>query len=96
MLLDEPTAGLDPAARVEFRQVMRELIASGKTILISSHILPELSEFCTSVGIVERGKLVVSGKVDDVLASVRGSREIEVEVARGPRDLGVPGERVDP
>lgn len=80
LLLDEPTSGLDPAARVEFRQVMRELIAGGKTILISSHILPELSEFCTSVGIVERGKLVVAGKVDDVLASVRGTREIEVEV----------------
>ena len=84
LLLDEPTSGLDPAARVEFRQVMRELIASGKTILISSHILPELSEFCTSVGIVERGKLVVSGKVDEVLASVRGSREIEIEIAGEP------------
>ena len=59
---------------------MRELIAGGKTILISSHILPELSEFCTSVGIIERGKLVISGKVNDVLASVRGTREIEVEV----------------
>jgi ABC-2 type transport system ATP-binding protein len=81
LLLDEPTSGLDPAARVEFRQVMRELIAGGKTILISSHILPELSEFCTSVGIVERGKLVIAGKVDEVLASVRGAREIEIEVA---------------
>jgi ABC-2 type transport system ATP-binding protein len=81
LLLDEPTSGLDPAARVEFRQVMRELVAAGKTVLISSHILPELSEFCTSVGIIERGTLVIAGKVGDVLASVRGTREIEVEVA---------------
>jgi ABC-2 type transport system ATP-binding protein len=82
LLLDEPTSGLDPAARIEFRHIMRELIAAGKTILISSHILPELSEFCTSVGIVERGKLVVSGTVTDVLNSVGGVQEIDVEVAR--------------
>jgi ABC-2 type transport system ATP-binding protein len=81
LLLDEPTSGLDPAARVEFRHIMRELIAAGKTTLISSHILPELSEFCTSVGIVERGKMVVSGTVAEVLKSVRGPQEIEVEVA---------------
>jgi ABC-2 type transport system ATP-binding protein len=82
LLLDEPTSGLDPAARVEFRHIMRELIAAGKTILISSHILPELSEFCTSVGIVERGKLVVSGTVAEVLKSIRGPQQIDVEVAR--------------
>lgn len=81
LLLDEPTSGLDPAARVEFRHIMRELIAAGKTILVSSHILPELSQFCTSVGIVERGKLVISGAVDDVLKSVRGPQQIEVEVS---------------
>jgi ABC-2 type transport system ATP-binding protein len=80
LLLDEPTSGLDPAARVEFRHIMRELIAAGKTILVSSHILPELSQFCTSVGIVERGKLVISGSVDDVLKSVRGPQELDVEV----------------
>ena len=80
LLLDEPTSGLDPAARVEFRHIMRELIAAGKTIVVSSHILPELSEFCTSVGIVERGKLVISGTVDDVLKSVATTQEIEVTV----------------
>jgi len=82
LLLDEPTSGLDPAARVEFRHIMRELIASGKTIVVSSHILPELSEFCTSVGIMERGRLVVSGAVDEVLRSVRAVQEIEVTVTR--------------
>ena len=84
LLLDEPTAGLDPAARIEFRHVMRELISEGKTILISSHILPELSEFCTSVGIVERGKLVIAGAVADVLATLQGPRDIEVEVVGDP------------
>lgn len=81
LLLDEPTSGLDPAARVEFRHIMRELIAAGKTIVVSSHILPELSEFCTSVGIIERGRLVVSGTVDEVLRSVRAAQEIEVIVS---------------
>jgi len=81
LLLDEPTSGLDPAARVEFRHIMRELIAAGKTIIVSSHILPELSEFCTSVGIMERGRLVVSGTVDEVLRSVKAAQEIEVTVS---------------
>lgn len=81
LLLDEPTSGLDPAARVEFRHIMREMTALGKTIIVSSHILPELSEFCTSVGIVERGKLVVGGTVASVLASIGGSLEIDLEVA---------------
>ena len=81
LLLDEPTAGLDPAARVEFRQIMRGLTAAGKTTIISSHILPELAEFCTSVGIVERGKLVASGSIAEMLTTIRGPRTIEVEVA---------------
>jgi ABC-2 type transport system ATP-binding protein len=81
LLLDEPTAGLDPAARVEFRQIMRELTAAGKTTIISSHILPELAEFCTSVGIVERGKLVASGSIAEMLTTIRGPRTIEVDVA---------------
>ena len=81
LLLDEPTAGLDPAARIEFRQIIRGLTAAGKTTIVSSHILPELSEFCTSVGILERGKLVASGSIAEMLATVKGSRTIEIEVA---------------
>jgi ABC-2 type transport system ATP-binding protein len=81
LLLDEPTAGLDPAARIEFRQIIRGLTAAGKTTIVSSHILPELSEFCTSVGILERGKLVASGSIAEMLASVKGSRTIEIELA---------------
>ncbi|OFV90328.1 MAG: hypothetical protein A3G76_13025 [Acidobacteria bacterium RIFCSPLOWO2_12_FULL_65_11] len=81
LLLDEPTAGLDPAARIEFRQIIRELTAAGKTTVISSHILPELAEFCTSVGIIERGKLVAAGTIAEMLAKVKGARTIEIEVA---------------
>ena len=81
LLLDEPTAGLDPAARVEFWQIIRELTAAGKTTIISSHILPELSEFCTSVGILERGKLVAAGTIAEMLTMVKGARAIEIEVA---------------
>ncbi|HZR26637.1 MAG TPA: ABC transporter ATP-binding protein, partial [Vicinamibacterales bacterium] len=81
LILDEPTAGLDPAARVEFRQIMRGLTAAGKTIIISSHILPELAEFCTSVGIMERGRVVASGSIAEMLSTIRGPRAILVEVA---------------
>jgi ABC-2 type transport system ATP-binding protein len=88
LLLDEPTAGLDPAARIEFRQIIRELTAAGKTTIVSSHILPELSEFCTSVGILERGKLVVSGTIAEVLAAVKGGRTIEIEVTGDAQIVG--------
>jgi ABC-2 type transport system ATP-binding protein len=84
LIFDEPTAALDPAARVEFRQIMRELTAAGKTTIVSSHILPELSEFCTSVGIIEKGKLVIAGRVEEVLASLKGARQIDIEVAGDP------------
>ena len=81
LLLDEPTSGLDPAARIEFRQIIRELTAAGKTTIVSSHILPELAEFCTSVGIIERGKLVASGTIAEMLEQIKGARTIDVEVA---------------
>lgn len=80
LLLDEPTAGLDPAARIEFRHIMKELTAAGKTIVVSSHILPELSEFCTSVGIIERGKLVASGSIAEMTQKIGGPRLIDVDV----------------
>src|ERR671928_147818 len=56
LLLDEPASGLDPRARIEIRELLKELRAMGKTILVSSHILPELADFCTSIGIIERGE----------------------------------------
>jgi ABC-2 type transport system ATP-binding protein len=65
LLLDEPASGLDPRARIEFRALLKELQAMGKTIFVSSHILPELADFCNVVGIMERGHLVVAGRVND-------------------------------
>jgi len=67
LLLDEPASGLDPAARMEFRELIKQLRQMGRTVLISSHILPEMTEFCTSIGILEKGELLVSGHVDQIL-----------------------------
>ena len=71
LLLDEPASGLDPRARVELRELLRELRAMGKTILISSHILPELEELCTSVAIVDRGQVLAQGRVADIERRLR-------------------------
>ncbi len=88
LLLDEPASGLDPAARIEFRLVVRELRELGKTVIVSSHILTELADFCDSVGIIERGRMLVSGKIDDILARLDPTTRIEIEVA-GPTEPAV-------
>ena len=80
LLLDEPASGLDPRARVELRELLRELRALGKTIVISSHILPELEELCTSVAIVDRGRVLASGTVADIEARLRRGTVIRVSV----------------
>ncbi len=71
LLLDEPASGLDPRARVELRELLRELRSMGKTILVSSHILPELEELCTSVAIVDRGQVLAQGRVADIERRLR-------------------------
>ncbi len=71
LLLDEPASGLDPRARIEIRELLKELHRMGKTILISSHILPELADLCTSIGIIERGELIYQGSVSDALRRAR-------------------------
>jgi ABC-2 type transport system ATP-binding protein len=81
LILDEPAAGLDPRARIELRALIKELGALGKTIVISSHILTELADMCTSVGIIERGSLVAAGSVADILARMTPGR---VYVLRTP------------
>jgi len=78
LVLDEPAAGLDPRARIEFRELVKELHAMGKTILISSHILSELSDFCTTVGIIESGKLLLSGKITDILKAVNHGNQLVI------------------
>jgi len=81
LILDEPASGLDPRARVEMKALLKELQRMGKTILISSHILPELADFCNKIGIIERGRLLAAGPVQDVIHSIRQNRVIEIYVA---------------
>jgi ABC-2 type transport system ATP-binding protein len=81
LILDEPASGLDPRARVEMKALLKELQRMGKTMLVSSHILPELADFCNKIGIIERGKLLVAGNVQDVIRSIRQNRIIEVVLA---------------
>ncbi len=80
LLLDEPASGLDPRARIEIRELLKELQRLGKTILISSHILSELGEFCNKLGIIERGKLIITGTIHDLMARARAHPIICVKV----------------
>ena len=80
LLLDEPASGLDPRARVELRELLRELRALGKTILVSSHILPELEELCTSVAIIDRGQVLAQGRVADIERRLRVGAVFRVRV----------------
>ena len=94
LILDEPAANLDPRARIEFRALIRELASDGKTILLSSHILTELSEMCDVITIIEKGRILANGTVHDVLESVRKRRLLSVRVA-GPAGPTAPGWHLD-
>ena len=80
LLLDEPASGLDPRARVELRELLRELRSLGKTIIVSSHILPELEELCTSVAIVDHGQVLAHGKVADIERRLRVGAVFRIRV----------------
>jgi len=84
LLLDEPASGLDPRARIEIKELLKELKSMGKTIIISSLILPELADFCNKIGIIEQGELVVSGEVQAIMQQVSGARVYELKVAEDP------------
>jgi len=81
LLLDEPASGLDPRARIEIRGLLKELRNMGKTIMVSSHILPELADICNKIGIIERGELIVYGNVDEVMRQVRQRTVLDIGVA---------------
>ncbi len=85
LLLDEPASGLDPRARIEIRGLLKELRNMGKTIMVSSHILPELADICNKIGIIERGELIVNSDVADVMRQVRQQTVLRIDVA-GDRD----------
>ncbi len=88
LLLDEPASGLDPRARIEIRGKLKELRDMGKTILVSSHILPELADICNKIGIIERGELLVNGAVADVMKQVRTKIVLNVGVVDGVDGAG--------
>lgn len=80
LILDEPSSGLDPRARVEMKELLKNLHSMGKTIVISSHILSELSEMCNSIGIMNRGQLMTAGKIEDVMQHFAGSSKLHIRV----------------
>ena len=84
LLLDEPASGLDPRARIEIRALLKELRSMGKTIMVSSHILPELADVCNKIGIIERGELIVNADVADVMKQVREQTVLKIGVRNDP------------
>ena len=95
LILDEPSSGLDPRARLEVKALLKELRRMGKTILISSHILTELADCCTSIGIVERGQLLLHGPIEKVYRQIQRNRTLEVRFA-GDTAAGLSLIRSDP
>jgi ABC-2 type transport system ATP-binding protein len=95
LILDEPTSGLDPRARIEVKALLKELRKMGKTIMISSHILSELADCCTSIGIIERGQLLMHGPIDSVYRQMRRNRIVEIRFVEN-QDAGVSIIRSDP
>ena len=88
LILDEPSSGLDPASRVEMIQIIRRLQAKGKTVFISSHILSEISRICTSIGIIDNGKMLVQGSMDDIVSYAKTFNPLNIQVVSG-RDKAV-------
>ncbi|MCX7568402.1 ABC transporter ATP-binding protein [Tumebacillus sp. DT12] len=86
LILDEPASGLDPRARIEMKEILKELKGMGKTILISSHILPELAEMCDHIGIIEQGQLIAMAPVDQIAAQVAGHRVLRVKLRSRAED----------
>jgi ABC-2 type transport system ATP-binding protein len=95
LILDEPSSGLDPRARLEVKALLKELRRMGKTILISSHILTELADCCTSIGIIERGQLLLHGPIEKVYRQIQRNRTLEVRFAGDPA-AGISLIRSDP
>jgi ABC-type multidrug transport system ATPase subunit len=87
LILDEPASGLDPRARVELRELLRELRSLGKTIVISSHILPELEELCTSLAIIDAGRVLAQGSLAEIEARLRVGAVLRVRVLGDTQDV---------
>jgi ABC-2 type transport system ATP-binding protein len=96
LILDEPASGLDPRARLEMKALLGELRRMGKTILISSHILSELADFCTLIGIIERGKLLAAGSIQEIQQQIRSHRVLKVRLLDETTDRAAAILRDDP
>lgn len=83
LILDEPASGLDPRARLEIKALLKELQSMGKTILISSHILSELADCCSSIGIIERGQLLMAGPIQEIYDRIQDHRQIHIKILEG-------------
>ncbi|MEK5483698.1 MULTISPECIES: ABC transporter ATP-binding protein [unclassified Viridibacillus] len=83
LILDEPASGLDPRARIEMRDILKQLKSMGKTILISSHILPELAEMCDEIGVIDNGKLIAHGSVSAIQTRLQGEKVLTVKLKNG-------------
>ena len=84
LILDEPASGMDPSARYEMKGILRNLKEMGKTIIVSSHILPELGEVCTNVGIVKNGEVVCQGTEEDIMKKAKGTSPVIINVLNSP------------
>ncbi|MDD3705853.1 MAG: ABC transporter ATP-binding protein [Clostridiaceae bacterium] len=80
LVLDEPASGMDPRARFEMKEILKNLKGMGKTIIISSHILPELAELCTSIGIIDKGRMVISGSNAEIMQQVYNKKIVRIKV----------------
>jgi len=95
MILDEPANGLDPRARIEMRDLIEELQRLGKTIVLSSHILTELSDMCTSVAILEKGRLLAAGTVGEIGETLNPERAVRLRFVQHPEDAAAPFRGLD-
>ncbi len=86
LLLDEPASGLDPRARIEIRNLLKKLGQMNKTVIVSSHILPELADVCTRVGMIEKGNLIVDGRVAEVMRKAREATLLQIRVSERPAE----------
>lgn len=87
LILDEPASGLDPRARIELREILKELRNMGKTIIISSHILPELAEMCDVIGIIEGGELIACGNVEQISKQMQGHKVLKIRLSDRAEEL---------
>ena len=95
LLLDEPASGLDPRARIEIRNLLKRLGEMKKTVIVSSHILPELADVCTRVGMIEKGHMIVDGNVADVMRKARQRIMLNIRVKERPEDAAKLLEQLD-